>query len=230
MVRVQVAAERSVALALANVDMRRRHCGDGNSSSSSSKVLVCSSCGFFLHAGSWSLAASGSWLAFFFGGRRGGPSGMAGCHCTASSSRSRDSRVILLLFLLPRTSLRLCFLLCFLSNFCFGWLLEPCSSIGSSSEQFRGWLRVREREKHTHTHTHKYNSLVEFQLAANEFRLYFQLAGCSPTLHSRSKLRAMWRLLRIAISSYYCREWEAYEAWRLFWINLLIKTLRDAAK
>ncbi len=191
---------------------------------------MCSSCGFFLHAGSWSLAASGSWLAFFFGGRRGGPSGMAGCHCTASSSRSRDSRVILLLFLLPRTSLRLCFLLCFLSNFCFGWLLEPCSSIGSSSEQFRGWLRVREREKHTHTHTHKYNSLVEFQLAANEFRLYFQLAGCSPTLHSRSKLRAMWRLLRIAISSYYCREWEAYEAWRLFWINLLIKTLRDAAK
>jgi hypothetical protein len=45
--------------------MRRRHCGDGNSSSSSSKVLVSSSCGFFLHAGSCSLAASGSWLAFF---------------------------------------------------------------------------------------------------------------------------------------------------------------------
>jgi hypothetical protein len=57
---VQVAAGRSVALALGNVEMRRRHCGDGNSSSSSSKVLVCSSCGFSLHAGSWSLAASGS--------------------------------------------------------------------------------------------------------------------------------------------------------------------------
>lgn len=85
----------------------------------------------------------------------------------------------------------------------------------------------REREK---KHTHKCISLVEFQLAANEFRLYFQLACCSPTLHSRSKLQVMWRLLRIAISSYYCREWEAYEAWRLFWINLLIKTLRDAAK
>ncbi len=87
-----------------------------------------------------------------------------------------------------------------------------------------------QREKKQNTHTHKYNSLVEFQLAANEFRLYFQLACCSPTLHSRSKLQVMWRLLRIAISSYYCREWEAYEAWRLFWIKLLIKTLRDAAK